>query len=116
MHYAMEYVSLFFFRFYFFLELYSIHELLWALAHQAVAFAIMLITGVSLVVVVKLLDLVMTWYSCPEIIFALYFLPIFLAGIATHSFIAEHYYQKVGGMYVHFDNRYVFSVVLVNSS
>lgn len=46
--------------------------------------------GVIAWIVIQL-DLVMCWYSFPELVFPLYIIPMLIAGCFVHTVIAERY-------------------------
>lgn len=46
-------------------------------------------TGVSVVLAVTKLDMIMCWYSLPELAFPLYIFPLLIAGCATHAILAQ---------------------------
>lgn len=46
-------------------------------------------TGSAIVLAVTKLDMIMCWYSLPELAFPLYIFPLLIAGCATHAILAQ---------------------------
>src|SRR3569623_3158863 len=70
-------------------RIYSFNELISTFGHHLLAFLAMALTGAVLVAAVISLDLIMCWYSMPEMVFPLYILPMIIIGCWVHSYIAH---------------------------
>uniref|UniRef100_A0A183DQ78 Transmembrane protein n=1 Tax=Gongylonema pulchrum TaxID=637853 RepID=A0A183DQ78_9BILA len=76
------------------------------------------ISGVGLLIIVILVafDMVMCWYSFPELVFPLYIFPMLIAGCSTHATIA-HLHKKLNAEMVHFDGvLLLFAILLAYST
>uniref|UniRef100_A0A1I7W4J7 FXNA-like protease n=1 Tax=Loa loa TaxID=7209 RepID=A0A1I7W4J7_LOALO len=68
---------------------YNLMDLFKAVLGHIIAAAVMLATGASIVLAVTKLDMIMCWYSLPELAFPLYIFPLLIAGCATHTILAQ---------------------------
>uniref|UniRef100_A0A914NKC2 FXNA-like protease n=1 Tax=Meloidogyne incognita TaxID=6306 RepID=A0A914NKC2_MELIC len=64
---------------------YSINVLLCASMNQFMAFGAMLFIGICLVLIISLLNMTMSWYSMPELVFPLYIVPMMTAAFFAHA-------------------------------
>uniref|UniRef100_A0A914YZK8 FXNA-like protease n=1 Tax=Panagrolaimus superbus TaxID=310955 RepID=A0A914YZK8_9BILA len=83
---------------------YTPLDLLYAFFHHFQALLAMAGTGIILVGIVKVLDLYMSWYSMPELVFPLYILPMIIAGLWVHSHVAETKYSGIDSEMCHWDS------------
>lgn len=83
---------------------YAIMDLKHAFVHHFYAFLAMLGTGVVLIGVIQVLDLVMAWYAMPELVFPIYILPMIIAGLWVHSHVAETQYAGIDAEMCHYDS------------
>ena len=83
---------------------YTVTDLRNAFIHHGYALLAMAATGIVLVLIVKVLDLVMCWYSMPELVFPLYILPMIIAGLFVHSHVAETKYAGIDAEMYHYDS------------
>jgi hypothetical protein len=83
---------------------YSFADLGHAFLHHFQALLAMAGTGICLVIIVKVLDLTMCWYSMPELVFPLYILPMIIAGLWVHSHVAETKYSGIDAEMCHYDS------------
>jgi hypothetical protein len=83
---------------------YTFTDLLVAFLHHFQALIAMAGTGIILVIIVKVLDLIMSWYAMPELVFPLYILPMIIAGLWVHSHVAETKYVGIDKEMVHYDS------------
>ncbi|OZC06703.1 hypothetical protein X798_06313 [Onchocerca flexuosa] len=60
-----------------------------AMFDHIIAIGVMFVIGALIVSVIIKLDMVMCWYSLPELAFPLYIFPLLIAGCATHSILAQ---------------------------
>ncbi|EJW86570.1 hypothetical protein WUBG_02516 [Wuchereria bancrofti] len=81
---------------------YNLVDLIKAVIGHIVAAVIMFATGASIVLVVTKLDMIMCWYSLPELAFPLYIFPLLIAGCATHTILAQ-LHKRPNQEMVHFD-------------
>ena len=83
---------------------YTLGDLTNAFFDHTIAFLAMLVTGLIVVAIVNALDLVMCWYSAPELVFPLYILPILIAGLWVHSSRAITKYNGIDAELFHYDS------------
>ncbi|CAL2032715.1 unnamed protein product [Caenorhabditis brenneri] len=69
---------------------YSVGDLTSAFKHHIVALLAMAVTMLLIIAFVVQFDLVMCWYKMPEIVGALYVLPMLIAGAIVHSHYADN--------------------------
>ncbi|VDK80275.1 unnamed protein product [Litomosoides sigmodontis] len=81
---------------------YSLMDLFKAVFGHIVAAIVMFATGISIVLAVTKLDMIMCWYSLPELAFPLYIFPLLIAGCATHAILAQ-LHKRPNQEMVHFD-------------
>lgn len=65
--------------------IYTLNNLFTAFIHQFFAFGAMLSVGLGIVLLVSMLNITMSWYSMPELVFPLYILPMLSAAFWAHS-------------------------------
>jgi len=53
--------------------------------NQFMAFGAMLFIGICLVLIISLLNMTMSWYSMPELVFPLYIVPMMTAAFFAHA-------------------------------
>ncbi|VDK39985.1 unnamed protein product [Gongylonema pulchrum] len=69
-----------------------------------------------IIVILVAFDMVMCWYSFPELVFPLYIFPMLIAGCSTHATIA-HLHKKLNAEMVHFDGvLLLFAILLAYST
>nr|CAD2162758.1 unnamed protein product [Meloidogyne enterolobii] len=94
---------------------YSINVLLRASMNQFMAFGAMLFIGICLVLIISLLNMTMSWYSMPELVFPLYIVPMMTAAFFAHARSAGKMELDMAMKFekAHFDSTIIFwSLVL----
>uniref|UniRef100_A0A0R3QCA4 Transmembrane protein n=1 Tax=Brugia timori TaxID=42155 RepID=A0A0R3QCA4_9BILA len=81
---------------------YNLVDLIKAVIGHIVAAAVMFATGASVALIVTKLDMIMCWYSLPELAFPLYIFPLLIAGCATHTILAQ-LHKRPNQEMIHFD-------------
>ncbi|VBB31171.1 unnamed protein product [Acanthocheilonema viteae] len=91
---------------------YNLMDLFKAVFGHIVAAIVMLATGALIALAVTKLDMIMCWYSLPELAFPLYIFPLLIAGCATHAVLAQ-LHKRPNQEMVHFDGvLLLFSISL----
>ena len=67
---------------------YQLTTLLAAFYRQSIAFGAMLTAGIGVVLLVGLLNMTMSWYAMPELVFPLYIVPMLTAAFWAHNWMA----------------------------
>ncbi|VDM94972.1 unnamed protein product, partial [Onchocerca ochengi] len=93
-------------------EFYNLMDLFKAIFDHIIAIVIMFVIGALVVLVIIKLDMVMCWYSLPELAFPLYIFPLLIAGCATHSILAE-LHKRPNQEMVHFDSVLLLLSILL---
>ncbi|KAE9547906.1 hypothetical protein FO519_008885 [Halicephalobus sp. NKZ332] len=92
---------------------YTIWDLGHAFFDHTVAFIVMLVAGLVIVAIVSALDLIMCWYSTPELVFPLYILPMMIAGLWVHSANAATKYSGIDAELFHYDSVLIIWAILL---
>uniref|UniRef100_A0A8R1TNQ3 Peptidase_M28 domain-containing protein n=1 Tax=Onchocerca volvulus TaxID=6282 RepID=A0A8R1TNQ3_ONCVO len=93
-------------------EFYNLMDLFKAIFDHIIAIVIMFVIGALVVLAIIKLDMVMCWYSLPELAFPLYIFPLLIAGCATHSILAE-LHKRPNQEMVHFDSVLLLLSILL---
>ncbi|KAF8363671.1 hypothetical protein PRIPAC_90594, partial [Pristionchus pacificus] len=82
---------------------YALSDMLIVFFRHILSLIAMAIVGGAIAVIVNLMDLVMCWYSLPELIGGLYVLPMVTAGLYVHELFHAKQYMRNAEM-AHFDS------------
>ncbi|VDK82385.1 unnamed protein product [Onchocerca ochengi] len=93
-------------------KFYNLMDLFKAIFDHIIALVIMFVIGALVVLVIIKLDMIMCWYSLPELAFPLYIFPLLIAGCATHSVLAQ-LHKKPNQEMVHFDSVLLLLSILL---
>ncbi len=89
-------------------------ELRKAIIHHFLCLLAMSATGVALVGVICALNMTMSWYSLPELVFPIYALPMINAGMWVHLKMREGYGRGINAEMVHYDSMMlIYSLLLL---
>lgn len=92
---------------------YDVTILFQSIFHHVITGIVMFAAGSLIVLALIKLDMVMCWYSLPELVFPIYIFPMLTVGFSMHAVMAQLYKKRNAEM-VHFDAvLLLFSLLLL---